>query len=90
MNITRKIQLTAAAVVANGALALGLVSGSALAATCPQKCFDSGPYPGGCPNSGIQTICTAVAPPGCTFASYQCIFNEQCAPLAYGFVCYYH
>jgi hypothetical protein len=76
MNINRKIQLSAAAVIANGALALGLLSpGSALATTCGpiQSCdlLDFGGGLGGCVATE-QQWCTNVAPAGCTYWHSTC------------------
>jgi hypothetical protein len=77
MNVHRKIQLTAAAVIANATLALGLLSPtSALATTCV-------PQSTGCSidfdicNSGptfLANFCNVnyPPPPGCTFASATC------------------
>jgi len=75
MNINRKIQFMSAAVVANGALALGLLNaGPALAASCQQSYF-------GCAVAGwqcvsVQTFCKTVARnKGCTLVSSMCVQN---------------
>jgi hypothetical protein len=86
MNRNRKIQLTAATVIANGALAFGLLSSSpALAATCNpittcayfglNQCFLSLGY------------CRALTPPGCTFRAYYCAGG--CTGGAAKVTCYY-
>jgi hypothetical protein len=65
MNINRKIQLIASSVIANGALALGLLSSSpALATTCghTEYCVPLST----CQND-ISSYCALRTPAGCTF-----------------------
>jgi hypothetical protein len=74
MNINRKIQLVATAVIANGALALGLLSPTpAFATTCGPKvvCASSND----CAN-GIQLAdCYAATPPGCQVVAASSCYN---------------
>lgn len=73
MNISRKIQLTAAAVIANSALALGLLSaGPAFATTCNPRtsCFADNAT---CQAAG--PACAIAPPPGCRFVTFFCIAN---------------
>jgi hypothetical protein len=85
MNAHRKIQLSAAAVIANGALALSLLSpGPASASSCGSKnigCQIESP----CSAAGFQ-LCPHFAPPGCTY------FGAQCVPCSFGLdvTCFYH
>jgi hypothetical protein len=76
MNTQRKIQLAAAAVVANGALALAfLFTGPALAGTCPSKslCLAA------CPNQNqYPQLCAPFTPPGCTFFFASCSLGGGC------------
>jgi hypothetical protein len=77
MNINRKIQLTAACVIANGALALGLLAaGPALATTCGTTmkviCVASGV----CQNQeNLTAQCQGAAAPGCVaiFGDNHCL-----------------
>jgi hypothetical protein len=91
MNITRKIQLSAAAVVVNGVLALGLLSPRpALAASCQYtRCGIPAAI---CMSSSDRAlICEAYIPPGCTtYSSSYCAGATVCvgSPLeGYGVVC---
>jgi len=91
MNINRKIQLTAAAVIANGMLALGLLSPRpAVAATCSP--IRSPCLPGAlaqCAADGTQ-FCRFMTPAGCTYVGDECLGTQGCPP---GFViveCFYH
>lgn len=87
MNINRKIQLAAAAVIANGALALGLLSPSpASAGSCNPEVF--------CVS---QTTCGAYAeycayylPPGCQLTDSACLYpqHDSCGDL-YPVLCNY-
>jgi hypothetical protein len=74
MNVNRKIQLTAAAVISNGVLALGLMSASpAFATTCNSKIVCA-------PTCDVDiefAYCSQAAPPGCTFSSAVCL-NRNC------------
>jgi hypothetical protein len=96
MNAYRKIQLSAAAVIANSVLALGLVSSSpALASSCAPKQFCFGGAGGGvCPTQAqIQQLCAFEAPPGCTVASWTCVIGPPgCVGSNVGahVTCYYH
>lgn len=90
MNIYRKIQLTAAVVVANGALALGILSPSAaVAASCLstkiQVCLVSN-----CPNPlQVAQICRTIAPPNCTYVGSICRIAGQCGGFGQ-ITCVYH
>jgi hypothetical protein len=84
MNINRRIQLTAAAVIANGALALGLASSPALASVCNPWCIDVGNT---CPSMGeqnglCQNVCQLRDGAGCTGVPIGCGLNE-CADIGY-------
>jgi hypothetical protein len=92
MNINRKIQLAAAAVALNGALALSLLSSSpALASTCgtPIKiiCQSSHSL---CLADGAS-ICAANAAPGCTLTAWGCSADgpAPCFGAGGGLVCDY-
>jgi hypothetical protein len=88
MNINRKIQLAASVVIANGALALGLLSsGSALAATCLPKSFCVTQSQCVLPMS--LTFCRATVPPGCSLAGAGCAGQGQGCGDAYKVICYY-
>ena len=78
MNINRKIQLAAAAVIANGALALGLVTPvPALASTCPNKLICA-PV-GACQDPVFaRNECQLHASPGCTAVSGECAGARSC------------
>jgi hypothetical protein len=90
MNIYRKIQLAAAAVTANGALVLGLLSSSsALAATCNGQtyCFNQGNF---CAFN-FTNFCKGHTLPGCTYSSYYCISPTNfCPPAGTQVICLYH
>lgn len=89
MNPYRKIQMSAAAVIANGALALGLSSSSpALATTCNPHAY--------CVLQGMcqveaMAICTSEAPPGCTYSSSLCSYpsHSGCSNNLYLLYCQY-
>jgi len=87
MKMNRKIQLTAAAVIANGALALGLLSPSpAFATTC-------GPYDTCISNvtcNNVQAnayLCKSFRP-GCTYLGNICTYNG-CVGSQEHLTCYY-
>jgi len=84
MNVNRKIQLAAIAVIANGALALSLLSsGPAFAASCGPKFIGCIPVTN-CQYA--QPFCTQLAPPGCV------VTGESCTPCIPGYLnvtCYY-
>lgn len=70
MNTKRKIQMAATAVIANGALALALLSaGPALAATCGPLQFCGTQF--AC-QQGLVQGCIRHTPPGCTYSSSVC------------------
>jgi hypothetical protein len=73
MNTYRKIQLSAAAVIANGALALGLLSPSpARATTCGQLTLCS-TFSGEAQCLVEKaSFCEAYTPAGCTYTSSYC------------------
>lgn len=90
MDITRKIQLGAVTVVANGLLALGLTATpqTAHANPCaPQRIC--GATTAQCMNqSTILTACTNAAPAGCTATSATCV-GPSCAgsfPLVFFYI----
>lgn len=89
MDINRKIQLVAGAVVANGLLALTVMSPSlALANPCAPKqiCTPSCTIP---PASNLK-LCQNVAPPGCTATSFTCYYSNGChAAFLWGLTCRY-
>jgi hypothetical protein len=93
MNINRKIQLTAAAVIANSVLALSLLSPDlALANTCGTsiKCL-SAAY---CQSPSVRAaVCTAGRPPGCIYIGSTCAFpsTNGCTahPGTYAVTCLY-
>jgi hypothetical protein len=66
MLIRQKIQIGAAAVIANGLLALGL-PGAAFATTCSPIALPCEP--------GCVTLanCQSIAPPGCTATNVTCL-----------------
>jgi hypothetical protein len=73
MEITRKLQLGAAAVIANGLLALTAMTPTpAFANPCNavRKC--------GCDMNLAD--CAAIAPPGCTATSVTCSIDTFCRP----------
>jgi len=75
MNINRKFQLAALAVVANGALALGLLSPHpALAATCGGRSICVSQF--SCQNQQTQA-CNSIKPPGCTLVSSVCTYPDH-------------
>jgi hypothetical protein len=79
MNAYRKIQVGAAAVIANGAFALGLLSsGPALAGTCGPVTFHClfGNY-GECTLYGAAA-CQGATPPGCTYVRMGCTYDQNC------------
>jgi hypothetical protein len=75
MNIGRKIQLTAAAVITNGALALGVLSPTAaFGVTCPPPQY-------GCEGNQAQcsyefNFCKSLVPPGCKLSNFTCIVGQ--------------
>ena len=87
MNTNRKIQFTAAAVIANGALALGLLSSTpALAQAC-------GPVEE-CTTASICSEKTKPCPPivGCTYIGQSaCSPPNNTGPCVgfYSYICYY-
>jgi hypothetical protein len=71
MEIKRKIQIGAAAVVANGLMALAaLQPRAALAVSCTDR--------GICGCGYTLANCQAIAPPGCTATSLVCALNYSC------------
>jgi hypothetical protein len=69
MEIKRKVQFGAVAVIANGLLALSALDpGVALASSCPDLdvCL---PF---CNTEGINMYCQGSTPPGCTFVGTTC------------------
>lgn len=88
MNINRKIQLAAASVIANGLLALGLLSAApAVAATCntTQFCFRGDhTY---CVATGVS-FCDARMPSGCTLSQAVCTL-APCDAGSTIILCYY-
>ena len=79
MNAQRKLQLGAAAVIANGLLAITMFAPrSALAVTCSDV------------NSCLCTIstCNRVAPPGCVATSFTCT-SSFCGPAKPVVTCHY-
>lgn len=82
MNIHRKLQIAAAAVTANGMLALGLMAPStALANPCATMCIRSFE----CSSLEQQRIqCQAIAPSGCTVTSTLCLWSTS-DPFCFGF-----
>jgi hypothetical protein len=77
MNINRKIQLTAAAVIVNGVLALGLLSaGPAFATTCNPRVGCIAVQCAYLTPAALAALCTY---PGCTYASATCLnLNYPC------------
>lgn len=76
MTAYRRIQIIAAAVIANGLLALtGMAPGSALASSCNPKLFCE--FISSC-SAMAQSVCAQNAPPGCTVASTQCAAVAPC------------
>ena len=89
MNINRKIQLTAAAVIANGALALGLLTLSTAFAACMiytdtvctgSQCINYGPCPP--PKPGCKLLeatacsyCSGYLCEPCQGYSYNCVYG---------------
>ncbi len=74
MNINRKVQLAAAAVIVNGALAVSVLSPNpSLAGTCNTKSGCSGIFV--CQNPSIRaSYCAGIADPGCTYVSSWCSY----------------
>jgi hypothetical protein len=82
MNINRKLQLAAVAVIANGALALCLLApGSAFAASCAGGRFVCGV--GICNNANELFACLRATPPGCKLVNFAGCDNRGCE------FCYY-
>lgn len=81
MNIKRRIQLTAAAVIANGAVALAMMSPTpTLAAACADIGFCwSATF---CP-SLHKALCNAKLPAGCVLASSSCVYPAPSFPCTY-------
>jgi hypothetical protein len=93
MNIHRKIQLAAAAVIANGALALSFLSPSpAFAASCNIEKIFCAPATLCESNSFRQEICTTYAPPGCKILNTECGYPiiGNCLNAGYPVFCNYH
>jgi hypothetical protein len=81
METKRKVQFSAGAVIANGLLALSLMSPlPALANPCADynQC--------GCIN---LAGCQVIAPPGCTATSAQCFINQFCLGIPVQGRCHY-
>ena len=87
MEIKRKLQLGAIAVIANGLLALTLAAPkNAFAGSCNPYafCFTS------CPSQTVQNeLCGYYEPPGCTVASTACAYSSACAGEDEGLTPYY-
>jgi hypothetical protein len=93
MNFNRKIQLAAAAVAVNGALALGFLYPSpALATTCGPQAFCQPQGVCEIPSNAAAT-CAGLAPAGCTYASSYCSYPSLggCSPIlpSYLLTCVY-
>jgi hypothetical protein len=89
MNVSRKIQLTAAAVIANGALALAVLTPSTAFAACMiyvdtvctgGECIDYGPCPP--PRVGCKLLentacsyCSGYSCEPCQGYSYNCVYG---------------
>lgn len=90
MNIQRRIQLGAAGVIANGALALGLLWAVPANASCSSTGFSECLDPNTCP-AQIAADCAARKPPGCTVSGTVCIPNyvPQCGLFLHQAICSY-
>ena len=90
MNINRKIQCAAVAVIANGALAAGLLSTSpVLAATCGPRSICLLTLQ--CANITLSLyaqLCNQIAPPGCTWTGGHTCANNQCGTQSATVTCY--
>jgi hypothetical protein len=90
MNVNRKIQLAAAAVIVNGVLALEILSPTtALAASCGP--IDSPCLPGSlatCLSAGLAW-CRTFTPPGCTFTGDECLGTSGCPVGDVKVACFY-
>jgi hypothetical protein len=82
METKRKLQFGAAAVIANGLLALtAMTPRTALANPCAEKILCS------CQN---LAYCQSIAAPGCTATSVQtCTPEPACPPAHVGTICHY-
>jgi len=94
MNINRKIQLSAAAVIATGALGLSLLSPDpARAATCGLKSVCLHGLGAICPlpPNIVAATCNGIAPPGCTWTGGSTCHNfvSGCFDGPY-LTCFYH
>lgn len=85
MRSYRRIQFVAAAVIANGALALWFMPTPALAGSCAPyvTCVENNL----CPSA--QSLCQQVAPPGCTLKGYLCLANYCGDPNYSKLECFY-
>jgi hypothetical protein len=85
MNIHRKIQVAASIIVANGLLAIGLLSPSSAFATTCNATFT-------CVTQStcgiVPALCAAEAPAGCKVAATACLFQQGC-PGHYQMECFY-
>jgi hypothetical protein len=91
MNVKRKVQLGATAIISMGAVALGMLSPAALATTCNLRHFCPPTY-GDCElfthMERLQT-CQGGAPPGCTAYAAVCDQSLPGCPNG-GLACFYH